>query len=584
MPPLPQPPEPQDQAVTALPAVPEARSHGLTLRRLLWPLGLLTAGLVAAICLLLVFAAREQNSLALQSSQHLATSVLTTEIAEIERSARDYAIWNATVENIILTLDETWAADNIGAWAHDGLEMDASLVLDGQDRLLYAMADGERSDAEILDRFGDGLAPLVAAARAAEPGTFGIALSGYVLFDGGIAAAAASPIVWEDGRAAPERGGAPSVLVYLRRFDAEILDGFAQNFLLTDLHVAGPAEALNSASLPLASYDGRLLGRLAWTAEQPGFRMLKPLLLPGALGAAVFLLLLAVVIRRTRRTVHELESSHAALQQQAGALALARDRAEQQRRTEAELRRRAVDASRAKSEFLALVSHELRTPLNAILGFSETIATQAFGQGVNDRYRSYASDIHESGRHLLSIINDILDLTKVEAGRYELHEEDVELGELLQRCSALLRERAAAKHITLACAPCSLRLHADERALKQVVINLLSNAIKFTGAGGRVELRAESDSETTRILVIDNGIGMSEDDLARAQQPFGQAASAHTRTVEGTGLGLNVTQALVQLHGGRLAIRSAPGRGTLVEVRLPAERLLPPLSAPAASA
>jgi signal transduction histidine kinase len=314
--------------------------------------------------------------------------------------------------------------------------------------------------------------------------------------------------------------------------------------------------------------------------------MLRPLLLPGTAAALVGLMLLGIVIRRTTHTMRQLEASHAALQQQAAALASARDRAEEQRRTEAELRHNAVAASRAKSEFLALVSHELRTPLNAILGFSESIATQTFGQGVNDRYRTYAEHIHESGSHLLSIINDILDLSKVEAGRYELHEEEVELGELLGRCVALLRERAATRGVILAGPESNICLWADARALKQIVFNLMSNAIKFTGSGGRVELSAGEDGDGIRIAVSDTGIGMSEEDLDRALQPFGQAASAHTRSVEGTGLGLNVTQALAELHGGRLAIHSAPGEGTTAVVHLPAERRLPSrrAAAPAASA
>jgi signal transduction histidine kinase len=568
------PPGPDGQAAPSESA-PAETGEALrpTLRGLLWPLGVLTAGLVAIIAVLLLFAAREQNELALESSQHLARSALGDEIGELQSAARDYATWDLTVEKVVQSLDEDWADDNIGTWAYEGLQMSGTLVLDGSDRVIYGMIGGERLGAEILTRITDGLLPLAAAARVADPGALGVALSGNVHFDGGVATAAAAPIVHEDGSPAQDAGGAASVLIFFRLFDHDRLASLENGFLLPRLHL-GEQAAASGASLPLASYDGTVLGHLAWTAEQPGFVMLQPLLLPGALAGVLGLMLFGIVVRRISRALKELEASHTALHQQAVELSAARDHALQQTRTETELRRNAVAASRAKSEFLALVSHELRTPLNAILGFSETIATQAFGRDAGERYREYAEDIHESGSHLLSIINDILDLTKVEAGRYELHEENVDLDALLGRCLALLRERAATKGLQFSYRGDAITLRADARALKQIVINLLSNAIKFTGNGGRIELRSAADAGGIAITVTDTGIGMSEEQLARALQAFGQVDSALSRASEGTGLGLNVTKALTELHGGRLEIRSAPREGTEVTVRLPATRLL----------
>ncbi|MEO3430812.1 ATP-binding protein [Pelagibius sp. CAU 1746] len=545
-----------------------------TLRGLLWPLGVLTAGLVAIIAVLLLFAAHEQNKMALESSRHLAKNALGNEVSELQSAARDYATWDTAVENVVRSFDETWADNNIGTWAHEGLQMSGTLVLDGGGRVIYGMIEGERLGDEILTRITDGLQPLAGAAREADPGELGIALAGKVRFDGSLAIAAAAPIIYEDGAPAHDAGGAASVLIFFRLFDQDLLANLEHGFLLPDLHLADVVPE-GCASLPLTGYDGALLSYLVWTPKQPGFTMLRPLLLPGALAGMLGLFLLAIVVRRIARTLKELAASHTALHRQAIELSAARDHALQQTRTEIELRRNAVAASRAKSEFLALVSHELRTPLNAILGFSETIATQAFGREATDRYREYAEDIHESGSHLLSIINDILDLTKVEAGRYELHEEDVDLDALLGRCVALLRERAATKGLQLAYLGDAIILHADARALKQIVINLLSNAIKFTGNGGRIELRTAADSAGIAISVADNGIGMSEEQLARALQAFGQVDSALTRAAEGTGLGLNVTKALTELHGGRLEIHTVLGEGTEVTVRLPARRLLP---------
>ena len=560
-----------------------------TLSRLLWPLGLLIGGLVAIIVVLLVFAAREQNELAARASEHLARGVLAAESDAVANHARDYATWNEAVENLLGTLDADWAEENIGTWAHEGLGMDATVVVDHSGAVIYGMVAGELLGPAALERFDQSLGELITSTQAAalEPGATadaGLSRSAYLRLDDAMAIASAAPVVHTDGSLPGGAAEPPALLIYVRVLDDEQLQGIATRYLLTELRLSDEAARPNGASLLLTSAGGTVLGRLSWQPEQPGFATIQPLLLPGLATVLVVGLLLWLVVRHAQSTVRDLEASHRALEKLTVSLAAARDRAEQQTRVEAELRDKAIAASRAKSEFLALVSHELRTPLNAILGFSETIATQVFGKAATERYRDYASDIHESGSHLLSIINDILDLSKVEAGRYELHEEEVELDDVLGRCAALLRERAQQRRVSLSCRPCDIRLRADSRALKQIVFNLLSNAIKFTDAGGAVELAAARRPDHVEISVSDTGIGMSAEDLARARQPFGQAASSFTRSVGGTGLGLNVTDALIALHGGRLDLRSAPGKGTVAVVRLPLARLLAPAAAPSEAA
>jgi len=536
----------------------------------------LTTGLVAIILILLVFAAARQNQLALHASEHLASRALQSEMKKLADQARDYTIWDDTVENLVLKFDEEWADDYIGTWAHEGLGVSATLVVDGKDRPFYAMIDGELVTEGALDRITRGLEPLIAAARRGDVTAQGLSVAGYALIDGQLAMAAAGPIVWEDGRPALERGEGRSILVYFRRLDGALLAQLEGDFLLPDLRLYQSGEAMTGARVQLESYDGETLGTLTWTAEQPGYSMLRSLVVPGFIAGVITALLLWLALRRASLAMRDLETSHAKLESQAAELTEARDHAERQMLVESELRHNADAASRAKSEFLALISHELRTPLNAILGFSETIARQTFGRGAVDRYRDYAQDIHDSGTHLLSIINDILDLSKVEARRFELNEVDMPLREILERCFTLVRERADERKLTLSCPPTDLWVRVDERAMKQILINLLTNAIKFTEPGGCVGIHARATVEGLEIVVTDTGIGMTEEGLARAMQPFGQAASALTRTVEGTGLGLNVTQALTQLHGGYLSIQSAPDQGTTVVVHLPAERMLPP--------
>jgi signal transduction histidine kinase len=235
----------------------------------------------------------------------------------------------------------------------------------------------------------------------------------------------------------------------------------------------------------------------------------------------------------------------------------------------------AETASRTKSEFLANMSHELRTPLNAVIGFSEIIHQQIFGPIGEARYVDYAKDIHASGTHLLQVINDILDISKAEAGKVDLRETPIDIARALVACTKIVAPRAEAGQVRVEIdvpedAP---QLLADEQRFRQIVLNLLSNAVKFTPPGGRVSVGyAREESGALRLEVADTGIGMRPQDIPRALEPFGQIDSALARRFEGTGLGLPLTKKLVELHGGTLELRSAPGKGTAAIVRFPPSR------------
>jgi signal transduction histidine kinase len=232
-------------------------------------------------------------------------------------------------------------------------------------------------------------------------------------------------------------------------------------------------------------------------------------------------------------------------------------------------------ANRAKSDFLANMSHELRTPLNAIIGFSEILSGEHLGPLENLRYLEYADDIHSSGQHLLSIINDVLDMSKIEAGKLDIHEEEIVVETLVTGAMRMVRERARKQCVDLACGiagPGHVIL-GDERALKQCLLNLLSNAIKFSRIGGTITVEVVIDDLGRSVLTVtDQGIGMTEDELERALQPFGQAQASTTRTYGGTGLGLPITQGLVEAHGGEMTVTSVSGKGTRVTIVLPPER------------
>ena len=252
-------------------------------------------------------------------------------------------------------------------------------------------------------------------------------------------------------------------------------------------------------------------------------------------------------------------------------------RASQQRSAElaekyAEEKTRAEEANQAKSKFLASMSHELRTPLNAIIGFSEIMESGMFGPLGAEKYHEYCSDIRGSGQYLLEVINDILDMSKIEAGRIRLDFEDLNLDSLLGEAMRVVAARAQDKRLQLSAriSP-ELRLRADRRALKQIVLNLLSNAVKFTPAGGRVTVRGRASDHCITLAIADTGIGIAKDALTRLGRPFEQVESQLTKSHQGSGLGLAISKSLVELHGGNMRIRSTLAKGTLVVVQLPLE-------------
>ncbi|HMA15714.1 MAG TPA: sensor histidine kinase [Kiloniellaceae bacterium] len=249
---------------------------------------------------------------------------------------------------------------------------------------------------------------------------------------------------------------------------------------------------------------------------------------------------------------------------------------ERSRRDEKAARLRAEDASRSKSAFLANMSHELRTPLNAVLGFTEVILAETFGKIGSARYTEYLMDIRTSARHLLALINDLLDLSRIEAGALKLTDGWMPLAAALEESATLFREICAAKGLTLRLElPAEpLRILADERALRQILINLLSNAVRHTPSGGTLTVGARSlPVGGLAVQVADTGVGIPVKDLERVLQPFEQVARGHSGSQEGTGLGLSIVKQLVELHGGALTLESAVGKGTIVTFTLPPERV-----------
>jgi len=250
---------------------------------------------------------------------------------------------------------------------------------------------------------------------------------------------------------------------------------------------------------------------------------------------------------------------------------------EEKNRLVSESLREAVRANKSKSEFLATMSHELRTPLNAIIGFSDIIRRELFGPLENGKYTEYARDIHESGSHLLAIINDILDLAKAEAGKLELNEQEFDVTDTLEACVRMCRGRAETGRVEVIFfgGQTEIRALADERLLLQILANLVTNAIKFTPEGGTVRLYVSASAQKGIVFkVTDTGIGIAPENIDRVLRPFEQVETSYSRRHSGSGLGLPYAKRLVELHCGTLKIESELGKGTMVTVTLPASRLV----------
>ncbi len=343
-------------------------------------------------------------------------------------------------------------------------------------------------------------------------------------------------------------------------------DGPAQitpvDMLLAFLVVGTTAAALTDSSVCLPSFHAYALPAnlsLVWMFAQYG----DSAHLMMATLSLTYLLVVTAVARNWSRTIGESIELLLTNVSLVGELRSARDRAEQ--------------ASQFESDFLATMSHEFRTPLNAIIGFSEAMKSKLLGPLGNDRYETYVTDIHDSGRHLLSLVNDILDLARIESGKFELNEEIVSVPEVVDQAVRLVRVVAEAGGLDLAVdlAGAPGELTADHRALKQVLLNLLSNAIKFTPPGGRVSVRTAREPQGGLVIeVTDTGIGMPEEYLARAKKPFDQAKSPELGGPAGSGLGLALSEGLVELLGGTLTLDSVSGRGTTAAIHLPPHRIV----------
>lgn len=347
----------------------------------------------------------------------------------------------------------------------------------------------------------------------------------------------------------------------------------AKVFVMTTLLIVGALTVMLSATLPLAVYSGLIpitigIGLFFWGRSDIDSVTMALM----AASAQLFFIFLANRLYSSSVATIEFRAEKDALIAELETATANSD----------EARRKAEEANLAKSRFLATMSHELRTPLNAILGFSEVMKNEIFGAHANAAYKEYSSDIHGSGQHLLNLINEILDLSRIEAGKYELNEEALSLAGIVEDCRHMLNLRAKAKgqSIREAVEPDLPKIWADERAIRQVVLNILSNAIKFTPQGGEIAIKVGWTANGGQyVSIIDTGPGIPEDEIPVVLQTFGRGSLAIKTAEQGSGLGLPIVKGLIDLHGGGFHLKSKPRAGTEVTITLPAERVMDTLAA-----
>ena len=348
-----------------------------------------------------------------------------------------------------------------------------------------------------------------------------------------------------------------------------VSDPWATTYVMVVFMLAAAIHTVVTAFLPAAVYAALAPNALAIILYMRPTSLSGPIA-PLTLLACGTLFYFAILSRR----IYASQLDRLAIQGEKDALIA---ELEQAKSNSDEARRRAEEASLAKSRFLATMSHELRTPLNAILGFSEVMKSELFGPHAVDAYRDYSNDIHNSGQHLLMLINEILDLSRVEAGRYELKEEAVLIAGVIEDCRHLLTLRARKRGVTMSeiIEPNMPRIWADERAVRQIALNLLTNAIKFTPQGGQVTIKAGWTMAGGQYFSVkDTGPGIPEEEIPIIMSSFGRGSTAQKNADEGTGLGLPIVKGLVELHGGTFTLRSKLREGTEVIVVFPPERVM----------
>ncbi|MCR9072596.1 MAG: ATP-binding protein [Alphaproteobacteria bacterium] len=530
---------------------------------------LFTLGLAAGS---LWYAVVEIDRSAARSSSRLAITAVEDLTQDMALLAKDYAYWDTMSERVLDDRDRDWANRNLGIYLAANYGTAATIVIDSDDNPVFDWndLDGPALSEGTADKVVADLSHVIGLTRASPMGD-PVGLPCLVRTDRGLAVVGVAAVTSEDPTPEEMVPRVRPVLIVLRLIDDEWLARTADRFGLSDLRVVYDVGAVSDHAVTLYRSDGSVIAALDWKAPMAGLAALRKLAIP-----AVILLVLAlgaggVVISR-------------AIQAQETLLSRAKDLADansdlvhrdQQVRSALQ---RAEHATRAKSAFLARISHEIRTPLTAIIGFSQILKLQHRPNREKTREQEYAGIIHESSQHLLALVNDLLDLSKIESGGFQINESWVDVGREISSIKAVLAVEAERKGVALGIdVPDEVpALYADPKAIRQILTNLVSNALKFTPSGGRTTVRLSPGEDGALVLAVaDTGAGISAEDKETIWEPFTRSQNPALAQAEGTGLGLYLVKMLAELHGAEVGLESTLGEGTIVSVVFGAERIRP---------
>ena len=523
---------------------------------------------------LVVFDAGTQNHQAIQNQKRTLAAILNARLTELGADAAVNAVWTEAFENLVVHFDHNWMVTNYNDSFYKSAKADRLLLVDGQGNALHFLYQGLPGPAARARSVlaNDEIRRLIAQARSMRPDP-ATAANGFAIIDGQLNLVGASRVA-PNGPLPPSFDGAKSVVFLLTTIvDAPFLASIPADFGFHQLQIlpaAAPDAATSEASILRNGWRGLWepatlsIGpggappiTLGWQPQRPGNRFMQIVLPPALLISLAIAAFGVIVIRRLQSNTKQLTAAY----------------------TEAAV------GSETKTRFLAMMNHELRTPLNSVIGFSDLMAAELFGPIGNEKYHEYLGHIGGSGRHLLGIINEVLDLAALTEGALKLDESHFILAKTLNEVVARLTPVATAAGVSLAA-----NLHhrrdyffGDARRVAQMIENLLSNAIKFTPEGGHALLSSWLDENGRLVIsVSDTGIGLASSEVPRALEFFGQIDGALARRYGGIGLGLPVAKSLVELHGGTLTITGKVGIGTTATLIFPASRVKQPERLPLA--
>ncbi|MDF1792808.1 MAG: histidine kinase dimerization/phospho-acceptor domain-containing protein [Thalassobaculaceae bacterium] len=547
-----------------------SRADSSSAWRLYAPAAALILFAVALAVGALWFAVVEIDRTAARSSSRLAITAIEDVTRDIALVAKDYSYWDATTANVLTDLNPEWADENLGTYLAETFETAATVVIDGSDNVVYTWVDATwpSLSPESVDRILADLAYPIGLARDA-PMERPEGVPCLVQTEIGLVVAGVAAITPESPLGDELVRHARPVMIVLRPISAEWLARTGERFGLDNLRVLFAVEEASDHAVTLFRSDGSVIAALDWKAPKAGLNALRDLAVPAAVLLILALAASVVVIYRAIQAQQSLVARAQDLSE-ANSDLVTRD---QQVRSALQ---RAEHATRAKSAFLARISHEIRTPLTAIIGFSQILKLQHRPNREKTREQEYAEIIHESSQHLLALVNDLLDLSKIESGGFEINESWVDISREISSIRTVLGVEADRKGVALTVdVPDDVpALYADSKAIRQILTNLVSNALKFTPQGGKtvVRLLPMADGGLT-LAVADTGAGIGPEDQVTIWEPFTRARNPALAQAEGTGLGLYLVKMLAELHGAEVGLDSEIGKGTVVSVVFGAERV-----------